>query len=595
MSHTLKVGLRGGGFLFDTLKAEDVFTPEDMTDEQKMIAKTTEDFVIGEVVPLKEKIEDQQFDISKRLLKEAGKLGLLSADVPEKYEGLGLDKISSTLIAEKFSRGGAFSLSQGAHVGIGTLPIVFFGNEEQKKKYLPDLASGKKIAAYALTEPSSGSDALSAKTQAVLNKEGTHYILNGEKQWITNSGFADVFIVYAKIDGKDFSAFIVNSDSEGVSTGPEEKKMGIKGSSTRTVLLENAKVPKDNLLGEPGKGHIIAFNILNVGRYKLGAGCVGAAKRAIELAATYAKERKQFNTPIGHFGAIQEKLGTMAAETFALESTIYRTGGLIEKRLGNLTEEEQEDGSKVADAIAEYAIECSLNKIAGSETLDVVADEAVQIHGGYGFMSEYEIETIYRDSRINRIFEGTNEINRLLVPDMIFKRSRKGKLPFLQAAEELKKNIVTMELKMSEEKPLAREKILLENGKNIFLLVAGAGFQKYGTSFEHEQEVLMKITNIASDIYGMESIILRTEKVQNTQELKEGTMKNLLTSIFCQEAFQRIENAAKESLIHIEEGDTLLMFLSMLRKLTRHKPIDVISLKREVATMLLKHERYIVS
>lgn len=355
MANTKEEIVKGGSFLIEDIEANQVFTPEDFTDEHEMIAKTTEEFVVNEVVPQLEKIEEHQFDISRRLLSEAGELGLLGADVPEEFGGIGLDKISSSLITEKFARGGSFSLSHGAHVGIGSLPIVFFGNDAQKAQYLPDLASGARIAAYALTEPGSGSDALGAKTTAVLNEAGTHYVLNGEKQWITNSAFADVFVVYAKIDGEQFTAFIVEKDFAGVSTGPEEKKMGIKGSSTRTLILEDALVPKENLLGEIGKGHVIAFNILNVGRYKLGVGCVGGAKRALELAAKYATERKQFKQPIGKFTLIQEKLATMAAQTFAAESSIYRTGGLFEDALGSLSDEEQKDGRKVANAIAEYA------------------------------------------------------------------------------------------------------------------------------------------------------------------------------------------------------------------------------------------------
>ncbi|MFB5660841.1 acyl-CoA dehydrogenase family protein [Alteribacillus sp. HJP-4] len=594
MSNTIELGIKGGGFLVENVRADQVFTPEDFTDEHKMIAKTTEDFVLGEVAPHVEEIEQHQFDISVKLLKQAGELGLLGADVPEKYSGLGLDKISSSLITEKFSRAGAFSLSQGAHVGIGSLPIVFFGNEAQKKKYLPELASGEKIAAYALTEPSSGSDALGAKTTAVLNAEGTHYVLNGEKQWITNSAFADVFIVYAKIDGEHFSTFIVERDFEGVSTGPEEKKMGIKGSSTRTLILDEVKVPKENLLGEAGRGHIIAFNILNVGRYKLGVGCVGGSKRGIELAAAYANERKQFKTPIARFTAIQEKLGTMASETFALESSIYRTGGLFEEQLGKLTEEEQEDGAKVAKAIAEYAIECSLNKFAGSETLDFVADEAVQIHGGYGFMAEYEVERMYRDSRINRIFEGTNEINRLLVPGTIMRKAMKGELPLLQRAQELQQEIMAMMPEEPGDAPLEQEKHLLNNAKKVFLLVAGNGAQKYGEALEKEQELLINTADIVSDIYSMESAILRTEKAIAKNGADKESTKLLLTQVFSQEAMNRIEANAKESIIHMEEGDSLRTMLSVLRKLTRHTPTNVVAKKRSIAEKVLAEERYVV-
>ncbi|WP_096202508.1 acyl-CoA dehydrogenase family protein [Bacillus sp. FJAT-45350] len=594
MADTKERLVKGGSFLIEDVAADSVFTPEDFTDEHIMIGKTTEEFVVNDVVPELEKIEEHQFDISRRLLTQAGELGLLGTDVPEEYGGIGLDKISSSIITEKFSRAGSFSLSYGAHVGIGSLPIVFFGNHQQKQKYLPGLASGESIAAYALTEPGSGSDALGAKTTAVLNDAGTHYVLNGEKQWITNSAFADVFVVYAKVDGEQFSAFIVEKDYEGVSTGPEEKKMGIKGSSTRTLILEDALVPKENLLGEIGKGHVIAFNILNVGRYKLGIGCVGASKRGIELAAKYANERKQFKTPISRFTLIQEKLATMASLTYAAESSIYRTGGLFEDRLSSLTDEEQKDGRQVAKAIAEYAVECSLNKVSGSETLDFVVDEAVQIHGGYGFMAEYEVERMYRDSRINRIFEGTNEINRLLVPGTILRKAMKGELPLLEKATALQEELMIMMPEEVGNEPLDQEKHLLKMAKKIFLMVAGTGAQKYQQKLQHEQEILAKVADIVSDIFSMESVILRTEKAINKTGADKNANKVLLTEVYCQEAFNRIEAYAKESLITMEEGDTLRTMLSILRKLTRHTPINVVHKKREIAANVLEAERYVV-
>ncbi|MBU8701842.1 acyl-CoA dehydrogenase family protein [Bacillus paralicheniformis] len=585
---------KGGAFLIEEVTADQLFTPEDFTDEHKMIAKTTEDYILGDVSPYIDEIEEHNFDHSVRLLKKAGELGLLGADVPEEYGGLGLDKISSALITEKFSRAGSFSLSYGAHVGIGTLPIVFFGTEEQKKKYLPSLATGEKFAAYALTEPGSGSDALGAKTTAVLNEAGTHYILNGEKQWITNSAFADVFIVYAKIDGEHFSAFIVEKDYEGVSTGPEEKKMGIKGSSTRTLILDQVQVPKENLLGEPGKGHVIAFNILNIGRYKLAVGTIGASKRVIELSASYANQRQQFKTPISKFSLIGEKIATMSARLYAMESSVYRTVGLFEDKMGTLSEEEQKDGRQVAKSIAEYAIECSLNKVFGSETLDYIVDEGVQIHGGYGFMQEYEVERAYRDSRINRIFEGTNEINRLIVPGTYLKKAMKGELPLFEKAKALQEELMMLMPEEPGDGVLEQEKYLLRNAKKIALMIAGLAAQKYGKALDQEQEILVNIADIVSQVYAMEAAILRTEKAIKATGEDKNAQKILYTQIFAQVAFQEIESHAKESLIAMESGDSLRMMLSALRKLTRFMPVNVIEKKRQAAKGVFEAEKYIV-
>ncbi len=529
-----------------------------------------------------------------RLLKEAGELGLLGADVPEEYGGLGLDKVSSALIAERMSRAGGFSISHGAHVGIGSLPIVLFGNEDQKTKYLPPLSTGEKLAAYALTEPGSGSDALGAKTTAKLNEAGTHYVLNGEKQWITNSAFADVFIVYAKIDGEQFSAFIVEKDFPGVSTGPEEKKMGIKSSSTRTLILEDAEVPVENLLGQAGKGHIIAFNILNIGRYKLGVGAVGASKRALEVTVAYTNQRQQFKTPISSFNLTKEKLSTMASKLYAAESSVYRTVGLFEDRMSKLSDEEVKNGAEVAKSIAEYAIECSLNKFFGTEVLDYIVDEGVQLHGGYGFMQEYEIERLYRDSRINRIFEGTNEINRLLVPGTYLRKAMKGELPLLQKAQALQEELMMLMPEEVGDEPLAQEKYLVRNAKKIGLMLAGLAAQKFGKALEKEQEVLVNIADIVSEAYAMESVVLRTEKAIETTGLEKAKQKLLYTQIFCQEAFNKIEQHAKETLVATESGDTLRIMLSALKKFTRHTPVNVIALKRDASVKLIDAEKYIV-
>ncbi|APC49005.1 acyl-CoA dehydrogenase [Virgibacillus halodenitrificans] len=594
MGETKERLFKGGAFLVEDLRGEDVITPEDFTEEHKMIAKTTEDFVIGEVLPKIDNLENHEFEHSVDLLKKAGDLGLLGADVPEEYGGLALDKISSSLITEKFSRAGGFSVTHGAHVGIGSLPIVFFGNDQQKEKYLPKLATGELLAAYALTEPSSGSDALGAKTTAKLNEAGTHYVLNGEKQWITNSAFADVFIVYAKIDGEHFSAFIVEREFPGVSTGPEEKKMGIKSSSTRTLILEDAEVPVDNLLGEKGRGHIIAFNILNVGRYKLAIGGVGGSKRAIEVATKYVKERKQFGTPIASFSLTKEKLATMAAKTYANESAVYRTVGLFEQRMGALSDEQLKDGREVARAIAEYQIECSMNKYTATECLDYVVDEAVQLHGGYGFMEEYEVARMYRDSRINRIFEGTNEINRFIVPGTLLKKAMKGELPLLQKAQSLQEELMMM---MPEEvgiEPLEQEKHLLKNAKKMVLLGAGLAAQKYMKKLDQEQEILVNLADMTSEVYNMEAAILRTEKAIEKSGAEKNKQKLLYTQVYVQEAFNKIEADAKETLIAVESGDTLRMMLSSLRKLTRHTPTNVIEKKREIAAKIIEEEKYTV-
>lgn len=586
--------IKGGGFIIEDVELDRVFTPEDFTDEHKMIAKTTEEYVTNEVLPVVENLEHHEFEHSVRLLKSAGELGLLSADVPEEYGGLALDKVSSALIAEKLSVAGGFSITHGAHVGIGSLPIVLFGNEDQKKHYLPKLASGELIAAYALTEPGSGSDALGAKTTAKLNAEGTHYILNGEKQWITNAGFADVFVVYAKIDGDKFTAFIVERAYNGVSVGPEEKKMGIKSSSTRTLVLEDAEVPVENLLGEAGRGHVIAFNILNIGRYKLGVGTVGGSKRALELAIQYTNQRQQFKTKLSDFNLTKEKLSTMASQLYASESLNYRTVGLFEDRLSQLSLEEQKQGKVIADAVAEYAIECSIAKVFGSETLDYIADEAVQLHGGYGFMAEYEVERIYRDSRINRIFEGTNEINRMIVPGTFMKKALKGELPLLQVAQNLQTELLMLMPEEVGTEALAQEKYLVKNAKKIAVLAAGMAAQRYGAKLDQEQEVLVNIANIANQLFAMESVVLRTEKAIARDGVEKANQKLLYTQIFCQEAFAEIEKEAKDTIIASVEGDAARMTLSALRKLTRNNPYNLIAKKREASVKLIDAEKFVV-
>ena len=588
-----KERIRGGSFLIDAGSPDDVFVPEEFTEEQLMIARTTEDFVVNEVCPRLEEIENHQFDISLRLLKEAGKLGLLAGDVPEKYDGLGLDKASTALVTEKFARARGFALSFGAHVGIGSLPIVYFGNEEQKRRYLPDLASGRKIAAYCLTEPGSGSDALGAKTTARLSADGRHYILNGEKQWITNAGFADVFIVYAKIDGEKFSAFIVERTYPGVSFGAEEKKMGIKGSSTRTVIFQDVPVPVENLLGEAGRGHVIAFNILNVGRYKLAVGAVGSAKRALEISAKYAKERKQFNTPIANFPLIKSKLANMAVKTYAAESSVYRTVGLFDAALSRLGEK-LEDGREVARTIADYAMECSINKVFATEVLDYVVDEGVQIHGGYGYMSEYEIENMYRDSRINRIFEGTNEINRLLIPDTLLKKAMKGELPLKEAAASLQEELLRYYPEEVGDEVLAAEQHLINMTRKIILMTAGSALMKYQQEIAREQELLAIAADMLIELYAMDSVVKRTQKAIAAHGQEKAQQKLDMTVVYVQEAFDRVEAWAKQALAAMEEGDDLRLRLSILKKLTRRTPVNTVQRKRAIADRVLAAEGYVV-
>ncbi|XOK59143.1 acyl-CoA dehydrogenase family protein [Paenibacillus elgii] len=584
----------GGSFIIEDIDFTRVVTPEDFTEEHRMIAQTTEDFVAGDIAPHDEEIEKLDYELSVKMLRKAGELGLLGADVPEAYGGLGLDKVSSTLINERLTKASAFALTVGAHVGIGTLPIVYFGTEAQKKKYLPLLSTGEKVAAYCLTEPSSGSDALGAKATAVLSEDGTHYILNGTKQFITNAGFADVFIVYAKVNGTDFSTFIVERTMEGVSIGPEEKKMGIKGSSTCPLILEDVKVPVENLLWEGGKGHLIAFNILNIGRFKLAAGCVGAAKDAIELSAKYANERTQFGRKISSFPLIGAKLADMNIRTYVLESMVYRTAGLFDEGLSEVDHGSANVGQQSAKAIAEYALECSINKVFGSETLDFVADEGVQIHGGYGFTQEYRIERIYRDSRINRIFEGTNEINRLLIPGTLIKRAMKGELPLMQKAMGLQSELLSLVPGQTFEGTLEQENHLLTMAKKIFLMVGAQAVQKYQTKLDQEQEILSHLADIMISVFAMESALLRTKK--QIAAGGEGKALNAtdMTTVFVHESFARIEEWAKEALAAMESGDMLRTQLSVLKKLTRKTPINAIEIKREIASRVIEAEKYVV-
>ncbi len=571
-----------------------IMTPEDLTEEQRMIGDTTAEFVDGSVLPHDEELEKLNYELTVKLMRQAGELGLLGVDVPEAYGGLGLDKVSSTVISEKLAKASSFALSVGAHVGIGTLPIVFFGSRAQKEKYLPELATGEKIAAYCLTEPSSGSDALGARTAAKLTADGSHYVLNGAKQYITNAGFADIFIVYAKIDGQQFSAFIVERTMKGVSFGPEEKKMGIKGSSTRPVILDNVHVPVGNLLGEPGKGHIIAFNILNIGRFKLGAGCLGGAKESIGLATAYANQRTQFGQPISSFPLIGQKLADMNIVTYVLESMVYRTAGLIDAALQSLDPTADNAGEAAARGIAEYALECSIIKVFGTEALDFTADEGVQIHGGYGYIQEYKIERIYRDSRINRIFEGTNEINRLLIPGTLLKKALKGELPLMEQVEALQQELISFMPQQEFEAPLDKEAYLTENAKKLFLMAGGIAVQKYGTKLEREQETLALLADTMIQIYAMESAVLRTRKLMSTRGETKAALPVTMTQAFVQDAFARVAEWTEAAVASMQSGDMQRIQLSIVKKLSRRTPDNGIALRRTIAKRVISNEGYVI-
>ena len=568
MTEEKKLWQKGGGWLLEV--PERVYTPEDFDESVKEIARTTRTFVEREVLPLLERMEHGELELNVPLMRKAGELGLLAIDVPEEYGGLDLPKVISTVVAEELSGSGGFSVTYGAHTSIGTLPLVYFGTEEQKRKYLPKLASGEWIAAYCLTEPGSGSDALAAKTRATLSEDGKHYILNGVKQWISNAGFAHLFTVFAKVDGEHFTAFLVERDTPGLSFGPEEKKMGIKASSTRQVILEDVKVPVENVLGEIGKGHKIAFNVLNVGRYKLGAGAVGGAKRALELSAQYATQRVQFGRPIGRFGLIQQKLGEMASRIYAAESAVYRTVGLIDEALLG-----KKGPEAVMAGIEEYAVEASIIKVMGS-----VVDEGVQIHGGYGYSQEYPIERAYRDARINRIFEGTNEINRLLIPGMLLRRALKGQLPLMQAAQRLQKEL----LEPSFEEPEDLELHQVQNLKKLALMVAGLAVQKYGQGVEEEQEVLGAVADILIDAYAAESALLRARRL--------GGLAPVLARIYLAQALDRAQAGALSVLPRLVEGDEARVVYSAARRLTKREPVDLVALRRQAAEAVLEAGGY---
>lgn len=579
---------KGGGFLFRETNYQDIFTPEDFTLEHKMLYRTAMSFVTDRVLGVMDDLEAKQDGLNKQLLQEAGQLGINSLDIPEEYGGMDMDKISTVIVAECMGKGGSFAMTQGGHTGIGSMPIVMFGNHEQKKKYLPGVATGEKAGAYALTEPGAGSDAMSAKTRADLSPDGKHYILNGTKQFITNSAFADFFIVYAKIDGDKYTAFIVDADSEGLSLGPEEKKMGIKGSSTRQVIFDNVKVPVENVLFQIGRGHIVAFNILNLGRYKLAANALGASKHAIELAATYANERKQFGTTIAQFGLIKEKLAKMAIKTFVAESMLYRTGGLLDTILKGLDTSGEDGGQIAAKGIEEYALECSINKVFATEVQAYVVDEGVQIHGGYGYSSEYPIERLYRDARIYRIFEGTNEINRIIIPTTILRRAEKGELPLQEGIQKLKEYIAAGGTLREDEDGL------VQAAKDIFLLTIAASLEKYGKDLSKQQEIVGRLADLAIQAFAMESVWLRTQKVvANEGEAKEK-LKLWMASAYIYGNMANLESIAKEVLTAVADGEKLEKLLGDLKTVTQYNSRNTIALYRDIAAAISEEGKYVV-
>jgi len=581
--------IKGGAFLIEERTPEEVFTPEDFTEEQRMIAETTREFIDGEVRPRIPELEKHDWTLARELIHKSAELGLVGAVIPEEYGGLGLDQTSGTLVAENLGRAASFAVTFGAQTGIGTLPIVYFGNEETKKKYLPKIVTGEVVPAYALTEAGSGSDALAAKATARLSEDGKHYILNGEKMWISNAGFADLFIVFAKVDGDKFSGFVVET-GEGVKTGAEEHKMGIKGSSTRAVILQDAKVPVENLLGEVGKGAKIAFNILNIGRFKLGAACCGGMKLMITESVRYANERHQFSKPISSFGAIKAKLAEMAIRTWVGEAMTYRTVGLIESAIGNT-----KDPDAKLRSIEEYAVECSIIKVALSEYCDFVADEMVQIYGGYGYSADYPAEKAYRDSRINRIFEGTNEINRMLIPGMLMKRAMTGKLALLPAAQSLMDEVLSPSMPSfdEDEAVLAAEMKLAQNAKKVALMTLGTAAQKYMMTLADQQEILMGVADICIDAYAMESSILRAQKLAAAEGEEAAARYIDMTRVFCNDAVERIEAHAKNTLAGMSEGDELRTLLAALRRFTKLTPMNTIAARQRVADVLIKANKYV--
>ena len=580
----------------ESCRAEDLFTPADLSDDHKLIGQTAEEFVTKEVLPLAADLELHKEGLMAGLLKKSADLGILAASVPEAYGGLGLDKVSTTIMSEKLAVYASFAVSHGGHAGIGTLPIVYFGTEAQKQKYLPKMASGEWLACYCLSEPQAGSDAQNSKTRAVLSADGRSWILNGQKMWITNGGFADVFIVFAKVDGEKFSCFVVERGTPGFTTGAEEKKMGIKGSSTVPIFFENCAIPKDNLLHEIGRGHIVAFNVLNAGRFSLGAYCLGGAKKMIEISSKYAKERVAFGKPIGDFGLIRAKLAEMAVRVFAAESMVYRTAGLMDFAINSAEPAAEPAADKTATGmkvLEEYAIESSINKVYGSEVLSYVVDEAVQIFGGYGFHEEYPVARAYRDSRINRIFEGTNEINRMLVIQMLMKRALSGALPLLAAGAKLQEEILAgPSFEDAPDGPWAAEDRLIEGMKRAFLLAAGAAMQKHREQLAEQQEIVAELANIVMDCYAAESCVRRAQKAETARGRESAGAMADAARVCLHDAADRVGIAAGTALSAVAEGDALRTQLAVLRRFLKREPVDTIALRRGIAAAVQASDRY---
>ncbi|MBL8213272.1 MAG: acyl-CoA dehydrogenase family protein [Bryobacterales bacterium] len=577
---------KGGAFLLESRLPEEIYTPEDFTDEHLAIARTADEFWQKEILPNVEKIQHQEDGVAQRVLRRSAELGLTAVIVPERFGGMELDLTSTMIVAEKLSRDGSYSAWHGAHAGIGTLPLLFYGTEEQKQRYLPKLATAEMIAAYCLSEPQAGSDALAMKTRADLSADGTHYVLNGQKMWITNGGHADLYTVFAKVGGEKVTAFLVERAWPGVKPGAEEKKMGIKGSSTTPVYLDNVKVPVENVLGEVGKGHLIAFNILNMGRFKLGPFACGGAKHVLQTSLRYAKERKAFGKSIAEFGMIQHKLAEMAIRIFAVESMSYRVVGMIDAALGDFSWDAPDAGQRKLKAIEEFAMECSYIKVAGSEMLDYVSDEGVQIHGGYGYHQDYAVERAYRDSRINRIFEGTSEINRMLATGMLLKRAQRGQLPLVEAVKKVQTEVLNPP-------PLGRaidELALVSNAKKVALLCLGVAYQAYLNDLDQQQEVLAGITDIGMAAFAMESVSLRARKMA---ALGRGELAAMYKAVFLPEAMEEVSRAGRYVLSACSSGDALRTNLAVLKRFTKCEPVNSVQLRRSIADRLLKAERYL--